>query len=181
MPAYKPNRALPAHITIPNWDAYQVRIVRDGVEHSKSFSLNAYSSNSLALDAAVAWRDAKLADLPAAQNEKGKTRRQPLPHKRSWNRVGITRYFRGDLRKQGNPKYLTFGVNWVGSDGKKRTKSFQVGRLGEFTWQDEVRAANTAEAFRSEFEYCQAIGLSFDFKRYAKWKTEMCYPFRHGV
>ena len=177
MPAYRPGRALPAHVTIPNWDSFQVRISRDGVEHSASFAWNAYSDQRAALAAAVQWRDARLAELPPAENLKGSTRTKPLKHKTTWGQVGVTRYFRTDARKQGKPLYLTFGVNWIDHTGRRRTKSFQVGRDTEISWQDELHAANTAEAFRLEFEYCLKSGVVFNPDKYKLWRKHPCYPF----
>lgn len=174
---YKENRSLPAHITIPNWDAYQVRIVREGAEYSASFSWRIFRGKRNALSEAVKWRDRMLQALPPASNEKGVFRTSPLSHKMSWGRVGVTRYVSADKRKSGRPLYLRFGVNWIDGNGKRRTKSFQVGRVGDFEWMFEVHAANTAEAFRTEWEYCQAKSLPFDDSRYLAWREHKCYPF----
>ena len=175
--SYKPDRTLPAHVTIPNWDAYQVRIVRDGHEYSASFAWSLYGGKSKALSEATRWRDKMLAALPPAGNVKGAFRTQPLSNKWTWGRVGVTRYVSADARKNGRPEYLRFGVNWIDEDGKRRTKSFQVGRLGEFDWQIELHAANTAEAFRTEWEYRRAKGRPFDESRYAAWRGTRLYPF----
>lgn len=174
---YKQNRSLPAHITIPNWDAYQVRIVRNGREYSASFSWNMYGTEKAALAHAVKWRDTILAALPPSGNERGQFRTKPLSHKQSWGRVGITRYITADARKAGRPEYLRFGVNWVDSAERRRTKSFQVGRVGEIEWELELHAANTAEAFRTEWEFCQATGRPFDDEKYREWRERRLYPF----
>ncbi len=177
MTAYRPNRALPAHITQPNFNGYQVRIVRSAYEHSRTFSWTTYGGETKALAAAVAWRDNLLKQLPPAENDKGAFRRSPLRHKTSWGRVGITRYLRIDRRKMGQPRYLTFGVNWVDHDGLRKTKSFQVGKIEDISWQDEVHAANTAEAFRMEFEFCCESHKTFNPEKYDGWRNRKTYPF----
>lgn len=175
--SYKPDRPLPAHVTIPNWSGYQVRIVRDGHEYSASFAWSVDGGREKALSDAVCWRDKLLAALPAAGNAKGAFREKPLAHKTSWGRVGITRYVSADNRRTGRPLYLRFGVNWIDHEEKRRTKSFQVGRVGEFDWAFELHAANTAEAFRTEWEFCRASGLLFDDARYRAWRDTTLYPF----
>lgn len=176
MTAYRTDRALPAHITIPNWSAYQVRIVRDGQEYSASFGWNEAGPQK-ALSEAVAWRDKMLESLPDAGNEEGQFRSMPLRHKFSWSRVGVTRYVSKDYRKPGHPEYLRFGVNWTDSEGRRRITSFQVGRLGVVSEADERHAANTAEAFRAEWEFCTKNGFPFEAFIYKKWKDEILYPF----
>lgn len=174
---YRNGRTLPAHITCPNWDAYQVRIVREGQELSASFSWNLYGGKRKALQEAVRWRDTQLAGLPPAGNAKGEFRQTPLVHKRSWGRVGVTRYVSADARKPGKPLYLRFGVNWVDATGKPRTKSFQVGRVEDISDADETHAANTAEAFRAEWEFCRRTGRQFDDTKFRNWREARLYPF----
>lgn len=177
----KPDRDLPAQITIPNWDGYQVRIVRDGHEFSASFSWAQYAGKELALQEAVRWRDNMLASLPPPGNAKGGFRCKPLSHKKSWGRVGITRYTSADARKPGRPVYLRFGVNWIDDSEKRRTKSFQVGRVGEIDWVTELHAANTAEAFRTHWEFCRLNGFPFDETFYDGWRDARRYPFSPPV
>lgn len=171
------SRNLPSNITIPSYDAYQVRIVRDGHEYSATFAWSRYGSQDQALSEAVAWREAMLAKLPPAAISLGSFRHTPQKNKRSYNRVGISRYIGVDRRKLGAPGYLRFAVNWVDGTGKPRVTSFQVGKVGSFTWEDELHAACTAEAFRTHWEYCQAMKLFFDPSRYEGWKSNQKYPF----
>lgn len=171
------SRDLPANITIPAFDAYQVRIVRDGHEYSATFAWSRYESKGCALNAAIAWRDGLLAKLPSAATTLGSYRSTPQSNKRSYNRVGISRYIGVDRRKLGSPGYLRFAVNWVDGTGRSRVTSFQVGKVGAFSWEDELHAACTAEAFRTEWEFSRATGQSFDPTSYEGWRNKQCYPF----
>lgn len=170
-------RDLPANITIPGYATYQVRIVRDGYEYSATFAWSRYGSKDQALSCAVAWRDAMLAALPSAATELGSFRCSPQKNKRSYGRVGISRYIGIDRRRGGSPGYLRFAVNWLDVSAKSRIKTFQAGKVGSISWEDELHAACTAEAFRTHWEYCRAKRLPFDPGRYENWSTEFCYPF----
>ena len=170
---YKPDRQLPAHITIPNWSAYQVRIVRDGVEHSESFSWKGYAGESKALEAAVLWRDATLAALGTCESG---LRAKPLRNKKSGCPAGITAYLRTDRRREGLPQYLTFGVHYSQS-GKNRTKSFQVGNVEIISQPNKEHAALTAVAFRDDYVWCRRNNVAFCPERYVNWRHETLYPF----
>lgn len=162
-------RELPAHITIPNWDGYQVRIVREGQEYSASFAWS-NGGKRAALAEAVRWRDTMLAALPVAGNVKGQYRDQPLSNKRSWSRVGVTRYVSIDRRRAGRPVYLRFGVNWTDENGRRRVTSFWVGNVETISPADERYAATVAEAFRADWEFCRTTGRPFDPSKYRSWK-----------
>ncbi len=84
---------------------------------------------------------------------------------------------RSDNRRAGKPKYLCYGVNFVDSDKRPSVKTFQVGRADAVTWQQELHASLTAEAFRSEWEWCVDNGVQFDPAKYADWTTCDRYPF----
>lgn len=174
---YAVPRDLPANITIPSFDGYQVRIVRDGHEYSATFAWSRHGTQERALQEAVAWRDAMLARLPPAATSVGSFRCTPQKNKRSFKRAGITRYVKVDRRKVGAPSYLVFGVNWLDETGKARVTTFQVGKVGAFTWEDELHAACTAEAFRTQWEFSRTSGQAFDHEQYEGWKTRVCYPF----
>lgn len=175
--AYRSDRDLPAHVTIPNWNAYQVRIVRNEVEYSKSFPWSR-AGQAAALEAAVMWREAQLAALGPAWNDKGGLRRKPLRHKKSGYPVGITCYLRSDRRKSGDPLYLTFGVNYINRKGKKTTRSFQVGNIEIIGQRDKEHAEQTAKAFRAEYEWCRCHGKIFKPERYVRWREVKMYPFK---
>lgn len=170
-------RSLPENITIPGYEAYQVRIVRGGHEYSATFGWSRFGSNELALQAAVNWRDMMLARLPKAENGRGSFRSSPMAHKLSFGRVGITRYEKKDRRRVGCPVYLVYGVNWTDAEGNKRVKQFQVGRIGAFEWHQELHASLTAEAFRTEWEFCRSTGQAFEADRYTRWTEVELYPF----
>ena len=171
---YRPNRLLPAHITIPNWSAYQVRIVRDGVEHSESFSWKKFAGEMAALAEAIKWRDAKLAELGASPVG---FRDKPLRNKKSGCPAGITAYLRSDHRRNGLPQYLTYGVHYTNSKGKKSTRSFQVGNIEMISQLDKEHAALTAMAFRADYICCRRNGVEFKPEKYASWQLEKRYPF----
>lgn len=170
-------RSLPRHITETNFEAYQVRIVRNGHEYSNSFSFARDRDRERALANAVKWRDKMLAKLPRSTNGPGSYRVEPLPHKKTVMRAGITRYVTSDKRRIGEPLYLRYGVSFVDETGRKRVKSFQVGRFSDVTWQEDMHASNTAIAFREHWEFCVDHGLVFDPDHYAGWKEKDMYPF----
>lgn len=169
-------RGLPKHITIPNFNGYQVRVVRDGVEHSKSFPWSA-GGKAMALLDAVAWRDSLLRTLPPPGNAKGGYRSKPLSHKTSWDRVGVVRTVGCDRRRSLTVQYVRYSVSWVDKTGKARVKTFQAGRADSITRADEVHTSLTAEAFRSEWEFCQRTGERFEPWRYDSWRKDRLYPF----
>jgi len=133
------------------------------------------------LSAAIAWRDDLLAKLPSAATTLGSYRSKPQKNKRSYNRVGISRYIGVDRRKLGAPGYLRFAVNWVDGTGQSKVTSFQVGKVGAFSWEDELHAACTAEAFRTQWEFSRATGHAFDPANYEGWRHKQCYPFNPVV
>lgn len=170
-------RDLPEHVTITNFEAYQVRIVRDAHEYSASFSWSRYDNQAHALEAAVDWRNMMLRELPPPGNGKGSFRRKPMAHKRSMGMVGISRYVHTDRRRIGSPQYLRFGVNWVDSMGKPRIKTFEAGKIADLDWEAELHTALTAEAFRTHWEYCTQTASEFDPGIYAGWRDGCVYPF----
>jgi hypothetical protein len=170
-------RDLPENISIPGYDSYQVRIARNGHEYSSTFHWARFGGKERALQSAVKWRDQMISQLPAAENGRGSFRTSPMAHKYTFGRVGITKYPKKDRRRTGQPAYLVYGVNWVDEDGAPRVKQFQVGRIGNFDWDQELHTALTAEAFRTEWEFCVSAGISFDPERYQNWKEVELYPF----
>lgn len=178
MPAAKSQiRPLPDNITLTNSGSYQVRIVRAGNEMSASFSIRRNGGDKAAIAAAVVWRDMMLKQLPMPMSGRGGFRTASQSNKRSYQRVGLSRHLVTDHRRENSPKYLRFGVNWVDEDGSPRVKQFQAGIASEVTWEVELHAALTAEAFRTHWEYARVKGLEFDPTPYAGWKTTELYPF----
>lgn len=170
-------RDLPSHITETNCQAYQVRIVRDGHEYSSSFSFARTQDREAALAEAVAWRDDMLRRLPPSSSSRGSYRKEPLPHKKTVMRAGVTRYVTSDSRRVGNPLYLRYAVSYVDETRRPRVKSFQVGRLADVTWQDELHASKTAIACREHWEFCVDHGLKFEPDLYEGWQKRKLYPF----
>lgn len=170
-------RVFPENLTETNYEAIQVRIVRDGTEFSKSFSFSKSKNKSKAISDAVAWRDSIKKILPPAIRSESGYLKRPQSNKRSVNRPGITRYITKDKRRIGNPSYLVYGVNYTDKNGQSKVKSFQVGKLDTFNHSDELHAAMTAEAFRSEWEWCKDHKKEFNDQKYKGWKKDTKYPF----
>ena len=161
MPRKTKDRDLPKHITETNYNSYQVRIVRDRIEYSSAFSW-VIVGKSAALDAAVKWRDLTLALLPPPVNAKGAIRLAPAKHKKTQEPLGVTRYVTTD-RRSGTPRqYLRFGVSYLDENGQNRIKAFQAGSLQQLTPDDIFHTAQTAYAFREEWEYSFLRGLPFN-------------------
>lgn len=174
-------RVLPSNITETNCNGYQVRIVRDGIEHRTSFSFAKHGGRGQALSAAILWRNLKLTELGPACNSTGKYLTRPQKNKGSVQRAGITRYLRLDNRRVGTPSYVTYGVNFVGDDGFARVKTFQAGRVDDISWEKEHHAAQTAETFRSHWEFCRDNNLPFREEFYEGWSDTALYPFSQDI
>lgn len=171
-------RRLPHHITEPgNFPGYQVRITRAGVEHSRCFAKGEYGSKRKALQAAKEWRDQMLAILPGPSNT-GKYRTVKSRPYTSMPRVGVTRYLTVDNRRAGSGMYIRYGVCWTDPQGYRRIKNFQAGRADDADHALDLRAGQTAVAFRDEWEYCIDHGRPFDPGKYSNWRAQRLYPFR---
>ena len=106
---------------------------------------------------------------------------EPLPHKRTGERVGVTIYSSRDKRKIGHPEYLRFGVSWVDENGAKRVTSFQVGRVETVTNAEIEYARFVANTFRDVWEQCVLDGESFDPRWFAEWRSPDWEPPVPGV
>lgn len=172
-------RRLPDQITEPGtFVGYQVRIARGGVEHSRCFTKREFGTKKKALQAAVEWRDRMLEKLPPPANKRGRyllVKCRPDP---SVARVGVTRYLTADSRRVGSTMYVRYGVCWTDPQGHRRIKNFQAGRADDFDHALDLRAGQTAVAFRDEWEYCIDHGIAFDPGRYRNWRAQRLYPFR---
>ncbi len=146
--------------------------MRDGEEFSRAFSFGRSCSKESAIANALVWRNNKLLSLPRPGNGRGSYRRAPQANKLSVKRAGITRYIHEDRRRAGNPKYVIFGVNYLGEQRQPRVKSFQAGRLDTISWAQEMHAALTAEAFRAEWEWCVDNNRPFDPTKYDGWANQ---------
>lgn len=161
-------RLLPSHITIPDCNSYQVRIVRSGVEQSKSFSFSGNPARALAL--AVAWRDQLLAVVGIAGNDLGEFRTVPLSHKKSGCPVGVTCYLRKDKRRNSRKEYLVYGVHFK-LGGKSTTKSFQVGDINVVTTAQCEQASATALAFRQAYVLASKQGTTLNLEDWINWRN----------
>ena len=167
-------RNLPKHITIPNSNSYQVRITKNSIEYSLSFSWTEYESKKKALSAAVMWRDMKLKELGRSL-VRNDLRTRVLSNKKTKLPVGITRYYRTDKRRQNRPQYMVFGVNYIKSDGHNTSKSFQVGNIENITKAQIKHAELTATAFRKEYENCFKNNKIFNTDKYLNWPEIILY------
>jgi hypothetical protein len=79
-------------------------------------------------------------------------RSSPQRNNRSTGINGVTRYFKVDRRKRGNPRYLVIAVSWADRTGRRRVKAFSVGREGTYSSSDEQRALQAAVRFRRTYE-----------------------------
>lgn len=150
---------LPKHVSLPNWDAFEVRIWRAEKIYYKSFPFPQYATVQNALDAAVEWRDFIL---------KGIRGSDPNGVKRS-------------TYSKREREYLRFVVLWADHNGSSRTKTFTVGAVDKIDERDIEHASKTAEAFRIEWEFCNEKGLPFNDEKYANWKSTSTYPFDPDV
>jgi len=176
MLTHRPARRLPENITETNFNAFQVRIVRDGQLYSASFPWCTVGKPA-ALSAAVKWRDMTLAMLPHPGNGKGTIKPTIMKNKKTREPLGVSRYVLTDRRSKPPRKYLRFAVSYQGHDGRCCIKAFQAGALQKLTQEDVFHAAQTAYACREEWEYCYLRGQPFDPEKYNVWKETQLYPF----
>lgn len=115
---------------------YMVRVRWKGVHHQRFFSDRVHGGRIHALEAAIAWRNAK-------EHEIGKPRSEALvigKGKSNTGILGVTRTTAG-----GNP---VFQVTWY-EDGRQRRKKFNIRRLGEeLALRQAADARAAAEAGR---------------------------------
>lgn len=146
---------------------YRVRVRRAGRLHTKSFTK---------LKDARRWRDAIKKALPAPIE--GGLRRTPQPNKTSNLPVGVSLTHKRDRRKPDEPVYVAYSVFWQDAQGRKRVKTFQVGRSGEISTAADRRARFTAIAFRACDEWCVRNQTPFHPERFGEWRDLKCYPFK---
>lgn len=161
------------HITEPDQNGFQVRIVRNGTEHSRYFSHRSWGGKDKSLNSAQNWRDQMLVVL--AVRHKNLLNREPLPTKRSTGVRGVSKSIQYDKRR--NVHYLVYEVHWK-SNNEFKNKSFHVGRLGDVDADEELHAFRTALQFRKEYEWCRENGEFFDAERYRPWKKKRLYDER---
>lgn len=112
-----------SRVKTKNTDGWQVRLRRNNQAHSKFFPLRKFDSENAALEAAIQYRDALLAIAPP-----------PLPGANIVSKspdVGV-RYY-----KQEN----SWQAQWVGPDGKRKSRRFSIKKHGSLRAKQLARIA----------------------------------------
>jgi len=160
------------HITEPDHGGYQVRIIRQGKEHSRYFSHNLWGNKEKSLQAAINWREQMLVIL--ASKTVDHMAKTSLSNKTTIGVRGVSRCVQYDKKRQS--RYLVYSAYWK-QDGKMRHKTFQVGKVDEITADQELHAFRTAIQFRKEYEWCLNTLREFDWQRYKIWRTRRLYEY----
>jgi len=158
------------HITEPDINGFQVRIVRNKKEYSRYFSHRQWGCKSKALNGARSWRDQMLASLGSVN--KYISERVVNSRKRSTGVRGVSKSVQYDKRR--DVHYLVYSVHWRVSN-RVRTKTFYVGQLSNVNADEEFHAFRTAVQFRREYEISKASNESFYPESFLNWKSERCY------
>ena len=98
---------------------WQVRARRDGERLSKFFADAKHGGRDGALDAAFAYRDRLLAELPD----------EPQKPRKAWSNTGVVGLSVREKEDGPAPK-LYVQLNWVDADGKRKAGSFSVDKWG---------------------------------------------------
>ena len=160
------------HITEPDKRGYQVRIVRQGKESSRYFSHKIWGSKAKSLIAAQSWRDQMLVAL--SRKEHKYLSKPPLSNKKTTGIRGVSRSVQFDKRR--NTHYLVYSVYWSRNKYVKH-KTFQVGRVGNCSADEELHTFRTALQFRKEYEWCIRWKVEFDPDRYRFWRKTRLYEY----
>ena len=153
---------------MPDAHGYQVRIVREGIEHSRYFSKKVWGGDKKAREAAVNWRDMKRASLPKVMpylNDE--------PKNNSTGVNGISKVLHLDKRR--GTKTLRYQVSYTTSNRRPSVRTFQVGRMEKITADDDLHAFRTAVLFRKEYELARSLDEPFQADRFRNWKKERLY------
>ncbi len=158
------------HITQPDPNGFQVRIVRNKKEYSRYFSYRLWGGRKKALMGAINWRDQMLVSLGSVN--KYLPERTINPTKRTTGVRGVSRSVQYDKRRDCH--YVVYSVHWR-NNGRPTTKTFHVGRLESVTPDEEFHAFRTAVRFRHEYELAKSEDLPFDPSRFKSWKKRRLY------
>lgn len=156
------------NITQPDAHGFQVRIVRDGVTHSKYFSHRSWGGKRKSLSAAINWRDMQKAVLP-----KKRKCFDTMANNRTTGVVGVSKTIHYDKRRDAS--YLRFQVFYQTNDGKPAVKTFQVGNIRHITADEEFHAFRTALRFRFEYRAAREADAPFNAARFDDWKRRRLY------
>ena len=158
------------HITEPDPNGFQVRVVRNKEEHSRYFSHIQWGSRKKALEGAISWRDQILAALGGAN--KNLSQKTINSRKTTTGIRGVSRSQQYDKRK--DIHYLVYSVHW-NKNGKATTKTFYVGRIGNVSADQEFHAFRTAVRFRREYEISKSENFMFHPERFKLWRENRFY------
>lgn len=156
------------NISQPDQHGWQVRIVREGKQHSRYFAHKQYGSRQKSLKAAIRWRDLMQVVLP---------KRKPfftrLASNQSTGVIGVSRAIHHDKRR--DTAYLRYQVSYQQKNGRSASKTFQVGPADRVTAEQERHAFLTAIQFRKDYEQSRLNRESFDSERFLQWRNERLY------
>jgi len=133
------------NITQPTDNSFQVRVVSRKKEHSRSFCFSHWGSKSKALQAAKNWRDQKKLGL-------AKVKRQITSPSvnNSTGHLGVSRAVKYDKRR--DTTYLMYIVCWINAAGKKRAKTFSLGRSDVISTAFDNHALDVAKRCREAWK-----------------------------
>ncbi len=130
------------NIKILPW-AYQVVIVREGQEYSRSFKFS--DGKHKALKAAIKYRDQLLKILPVL-----------FPYRlvalSNTGIVGVSRCRHTDHRKSDDPVYISYSVRYTDDNNKNAYKSYYIGREEYISDHQDCQGLKKAVAFRKQWE-----------------------------
>lgn len=162
------------YITIPCEGQMQARIVRSGHAKSKLFSVSKHDG-----DHAETWHAA----CDWLESLYGEFRRQPthIHRKRSSRRttegaVGVSLREVQGRRDANAATYYRFDVSWYDNSGKKRGRSFSVGRTDVVDRWMINAVSKVAHDFRQAFEAYHRAGLPFDPTTWDNWREDYGIP-----
>ena len=112
----EPSERYPARHPTHGW---QVRARRSGRRESKFFADARHASREAALDAALAYRDRLLAELPDAD----------AAPRRAWSNTGVVGLSVREKEEGRRPK-LYVQLNWIDAAGTRRAASYSVDKWG---------------------------------------------------
>jgi len=144
------------HITEPNKYEYQVRIVRNKSEFSRTFAHKQWGNKIKSLVAAKHWRDQMLISLGATEMKS----------------VRVYRSIEHDKRR--DTRSVVYQAPWV-DDGKKRSRKFWVGKIDKITPDMELHAFRSAMHFRAAFKLSCESSINFNPADYKNWRKERVY------
>ena len=124
----KKDRRNISRIKTGNTNGWQVRINRNNEQHSKLFSVKRFGGVWKALAAAQKYRESIIALAPAPSPGARKIR--------TGRHDGIRRT--SPPNGKGNPAWV---AQWVGKDGKRKTRSFSIAIHGELRAEQKARKA----------------------------------------